>query len=35
MIQCNRKVKARKLAIVAVNKNERSCAIIDIAIPKN
>ena len=33
MIQCDREIKARKPDIVAVNKNERSCAIIDIAIP--
>ena len=33
MIQCDRKIKARKPDIVAVNKNERSCAIIDKAIP--
>ena len=33
MIQCNREIKARKPAIAVVNKNERSCAKIDIAIP--
>ena len=33
MIQCDREIKARKPDIVVVNKNERSCAIIDIAIP--
>ena len=33
MIQCDREIKARKPYIVVVNKNERSCAIIDIAIP--
>ena len=33
MIQCDREIKARKSDIVLVNKNERSCAIIDIAIP--
>ena len=33
MIQCDRKIKARKPNIVVVNKNGRSCAIIDIAIP--
>ena len=33
MIQCDREMKATKLDIVVVNKNERSCAIIDIAIP--
>ena len=30
---CNREIKVRKPDIVVVNKNERSCAIIDIAIP--
>ena len=29
MIQCDREIKARKPDIVVVNKNERSCAIID------
>ena len=33
MIQCEREIKARKPDIVVVNKNERSCVIIDIAIP--
>ena len=33
MIQCDREIKARKPDIVVVNKNEESCAIIDIAIP--
>ena len=33
MIQCEREIKARKADIVVVNKNERNCAIIDIAIP--
>ena len=33
MIQCDREIKARKLDVVVVNKNERSCAIIDMAIP--
>ena len=33
MIQCDREIKARKPDIVVVNKNERSCAIIDIATP--
>ena len=33
MIQCDREIKARKLDIVVVNKNERSCDIIDISIP--
>ena len=33
MIQCDTAIKARKPDIVVVNKNERSCAIIDIAIP--
>ena len=32
MIQCDREIKARKPGTVVVNKNERSCAIIDIAI---
>ena len=32
MIPCDREIKARKPDIVAVNKNERSCAIIYIAI---
>ena len=32
MIQCDRDIKARKPDIVVVNTNERSCAIIDIAI---
>ena len=32
MIQCDRQIKARKPDIVVVKKNERSCAIIDIAI---
>ena len=33
MIPCDREIKERKPDIVVVNKNERSCAIIDIAIP--
>ena len=33
MIQCDRDIKARKPGIVVVNKNERSCAIIDTPIP--
>ena len=33
MIQYDREVKARKPDIAVVNKNERSCAITDIAIP--
>ena len=33
MIHCNREIKARKPDIVVVNKNERRCAIIDIAVP--
>ena len=33
MIQCDREIKAKKPAVVVVNKNERSCAIIDTAIP--
>ena len=32
-IQCDRDIKARKPDIVVVNKNERSCAIIDTPIP--
>ena len=32
MILCDRKIKAIKPDIVLVNKNERSCAIIDITI---
>ena len=32
MIHRDREIKARKPDIVVVNKNERSCAIIDIAI---
>ena len=33
IIHCYREIKARKPDIVPVNRNERSCAIIDIAIP--
>ena len=33
MIQCDREIKARKPDIVVLKKNERSCAIIVIAIP--
>ena len=33
MIHCDREIKPRKPDIVVVNKNERSCTIIDIAIP--
>ena len=33
MIQCDREIKARKPDIVVVNKNKRSCAMFDIAIP--
>ena len=33
MIHCNREMKARKPDVVVVNKTERSCSIIDIAIP--
>ena len=33
MIQCDREIKAKKPAVVVVNTNERSCAIIDTAIP--
>ena len=32
MIQCDREIKTRKPDIVVVNKNDRSCAIIDIGI---
>ena len=32
VIQCVREIRARKQDIAVVNKNERSCAIIDIAI---
>ena len=32
VIQCHRETKARKSDIVLANKNEKSCAIIDIAI---
>ena len=33
MIQCDREIKERKPDITVVNKNEKSCAIIDIAKP--
>ena len=33
MIQSNREIKARKPDTVVLSKNERNCAIIDIAIP--
>ena len=33
MIQCDREIKAKKPDIAVANKNERSCAIIDISIP--
>ena len=33
MIQCDREIKVRKPDIVVINKNERSCVIIDIALP--
>ena len=33
MIQCDREIKERKPDIIVVNKNEKSCAIIDIAKP--
>ena len=33
MIQCDTEIKARKPDIVVVNKNKRSCAMVDIAIP--
>ena len=32
IIHCDREIKARKPDIVVVNKNEKNCAIIDIAI---
>ena len=32
IIQCDREIKVRKPDIAVVNKNERSCVIIDIAI---
>ena len=35
MIQCHREIKAKKPHIVVVNKNERVCATIDIAIPED
>ena len=35
MIQCDREIKARKPDIVVLNKNEGSCAIVDIAIPRD
>ena len=35
LIQCDREIKARKPDIVVLNKNEGSCAIIDIAIPRD
>ena len=33
MIQCDREIKARKPDIAVKNRNEKSCAIIDITIP--
>ena len=33
--QCDRQIKARKPDIVLLNKNGRSCTIIDIAIPED
>ena len=33
MIQCDSAITVRKPDIIGVNKNERSCVIIDIAIP--
>ena len=33
MIQCYREIKARKPNIVVVNKNDKRCVIIAIAIP--
>ena len=35
MIQYEREIKTRKPEVVVVNKNEKSCAIIDIAISEN
>ena len=35
MIQCDRENKARKPDTAVVNKNGRSCAIIDIAMPED
>ena len=35
MIQCDWEIEAREPDIVVVNKNGKSCAIIDIAIPKD
>ena len=35
MITCDREIKARKSGIVAVNKNGRSYAIFDIAVPED
>ena len=35
MIQCDREIKARKPYTFLVNKNERSCAIIDTVIPRD
>ena len=32
-IQCDREINARKPDIAVVNKNERSCVIIGMAIP--
>ena len=32
MVPCDRETKVKKPDIVVVNKNERSCAIIDIVI---
>ena len=32
LFQCDREIKARKPDIIVVNKNERSCTIIDISI---
>ena len=33
MIQCDKEIKTRKRDIIGMSKNDRSCAIIDIAIP--
>ena len=35
MVQCDGEIRARKPDITAVNKNERSCVIIDIALPED
>ena len=35
MVQSDREIRARKPDIAVVNKNERSCVIIDIALPED